>query len=84
MDCCCFLRNIQYLLSDGKTPYERRFGEPVTGPVIPTGGMVEYHPLSAKDLTRLHQFGKKVLQEYSSVMFCMRKSRLRDSTQRKC
>ena len=22
--------------------------------------MVEYHPISAKDLSRLHQFGKKV------------------------
>ena len=23
--------------------------------------MVEYHPISAQDLSRLHQFGKKVL-----------------------
>ena len=23
--------------------------------------MVEYHPISAKDLSRLHQFGRKVL-----------------------
>ena len=28
MECCTYLRNIQDLLSDGKTPYERRFGEP--------------------------------------------------------
>ena len=27
MECCTFLRNVQDLLSDGKTPYERRFGE---------------------------------------------------------
>ena len=26
MACYCYLRNIQDLLSDGKTPYERRFG----------------------------------------------------------
>ena len=26
MECCCYLRNIQDLLFDGKTPYERRFG----------------------------------------------------------
>ena len=26
MECCCYLRNIQDFLSDGKTPYERRFG----------------------------------------------------------
>ena len=28
MECYAYLRNIQDLLSDGKTPYERRFGEP--------------------------------------------------------
>ena len=30
-------------------------------PIIPFGSVVEYHPISAKDLSRLHQFGKKVL-----------------------
>ena len=30
MECYCYLRNIQDLLSDGKTPYERRFGMPFT------------------------------------------------------
>ena len=30
-------------------------------PVIPFGAMVEYHPISAKDISRLHQFGPKVL-----------------------
>ena len=48
-------------LSDGKTPYERRFGMPVNGPIIPFGAMVENHPISAKELSRLHQFGAKVL-----------------------
>ena len=61
MECYCYLRNIQDLLSDGKTPYERRFGQPFKGPIVPFGAMVEYHPISAKDLSRLHQFGKKVL-----------------------
>ena len=28
MDCYCLLPNIQDLLADGKTPYERRFGVP--------------------------------------------------------
>ena len=41
--------------------FERRFGEPWKGPVIPFGSMIEYHPISAKDLSRTHQFGKKVL-----------------------
>ena len=61
MECYCYLRNIQDLLSDGKTPYERRFGMPFDGPVIPLGAMVEHHPISAKDLSGLHQFGAKVL-----------------------
>ena len=51
MECYCYLRNVQDLLADGKTPYERRFGEPKKGP----------HPISTKDQSRLHQFGKKVL-----------------------
>ena len=49
------------LLSDGKTPYERRFGQPFKGPIIPFGSLVEYYPISAKDQSRIHQFGKKVL-----------------------
>ena len=31
------------------------------GPVIPFGAMVEYHPISAKDQSRLLHFGAKVL-----------------------
>ena len=45
MECYCYLRNIQDLLSDGKTPYERRFGTPFDGPVLPFGTMVEYQPI---------------------------------------
>ena len=61
MECYTYLRNVQDLLSDGKTPYERRFVEPFKAPVIPFGSLVEYHPVSANDLSRLHQFGPKVL-----------------------
>ena len=61
MEFYCYLRRIQDLLSNGKTPYERRFGMPLNGPVIPFGAMVEYHPISANDLSRLHQFCPKVL-----------------------
>ena len=59
--CGIVMRNIPDLLSDAKTLYERRFGMPFNGPVIPFGAMVEYHPISAKDTSRLHQFGPKVL-----------------------
>ena len=61
MECYTYLRNIQDLLSDGKSPYERRFGEPFKGPIIPFASLVEYYPISAKDQSRIHQFGKKVL-----------------------
>ena len=29
--------------------------------MIPLGAMVEYHPISVKDVSRLHPFGPKVL-----------------------
>ena len=37
MECYTYLRNVTDLLSDGKTPYERRFGQPFEGPTIPFG-----------------------------------------------
>ena len=61
MECDCYLRNVQDPLAGGKTLYEMRFGEPYKGPVIPFGAVVQYHPISVKDLSRLHQFGKTVL-----------------------
>ena len=61
MECYTYLRNVTDLLSDGKTPYERRFGQPFKGRIIPFGSLVEYYPISAKDQSRIHQFGKKVL-----------------------
>ena len=51
----------QFFETVGKTPYERRFGQPFKGPIIPFGSLVEYHPITAKDRSRIHQFGKKVL-----------------------
>ena len=47
----------QIYLSDGKTPSERRFGQPFKGPIIPFDSLVEYHPITAKDQSRR----KKVL-----------------------
>ena len=61
MECYTYLRNVTDLLSDGKTTYERRFGKPFKGPVIPFGSLVEYYHISAKDQSRIHQFGKNVL-----------------------
>ena len=61
MECYTYLRNVTDLLSDGMTPYERRYGQPFRGLIIPFGSLVEYHPVTAKDQSRIHQFGKKVL-----------------------
>ena len=61
MECYTYLRNVTDLLSDGKTPCERRFGQPSKGHIIPFGSLVEYQPITAKDQSRIHQFGKKVL-----------------------
>ena len=61
MECYTYLRNITDCLSDGKTPYERHFGQPIEGPIIPFGSLVEFHRITAKDQSRIHQFGKKVL-----------------------
>ena len=61
MECYIYMRNIQDLLSDGKTPYGRRFEELFQGRIIPFGSLVEYYPISAKDQSRIHQFGKKPL-----------------------
>ena len=61
MECYTYLRNVTDLWSDGNTPYERRFGQPFKRPIIPFGSLVEYHPITAKDQARIHQFGRKVL-----------------------
>ena len=36
-------------------------GNHFKGPINPFGSLVEYYPISAKDQSRIHQFGKKVL-----------------------
>ena len=35
MECCCYLRNVQALRAEEKTPYDRRFEEPFKGLVTP-------------------------------------------------
>ena len=71
MECYTYLRNVTDLLSDGKTPYERRFGRPFEGPIIPFGSLVECHLFTAKDQSRIHQFGKFYL-DCSSDTLCTR------------
>ena len=67
LECYTYVRNVTDLLSDGKTPNEKRFGQPLKGPIIPFSSLVEYHPFTAKDQSRIHQFGKKVLPSGSFI-----------------
>ena len=57
MVCLSYLRNVTDLLCDGKTPYERRFGQPFKGPI---NHLVHWLSIILL-LPRIHQFGKKVL-----------------------
>ena len=61
------LRNAIAIFEMNKTSWPmgkhlmRRFGEAFTGPLIPFGVMFEYHTISARDQSKLHQLGKKAL-----------------------
>ena len=61
MECYTYLRSVTDLVSHGKTPLERRLGQPFKLPITPFGSLAEHHPITAKDQSRIHQFGKKVL-----------------------
>ena len=55
----CETFKISYLM--GRLHMRDDLGSHLKGPIIPFGSLVEYHPKTAKDQTRIHQFGKKVL-----------------------
>ena len=69
VECYCYLRNIQDLLSDGKTPYERRFGMSFNRPVIPFGARSNITLFLRKTCRDCISSARKSHQEYSSVMF---------------
>ena len=54
----CETSQIYHLM--GRRPMKDVLGEPFEGPISPFGSLVEYHPISSKDQSRIHQFGKKV------------------------
>ena len=47
--------------------------KPFKRPIIPFGSLFEYHPITAKDQSRIHQFGKKVLPGLFLGTHCTRK-----------
>ena len=56
----------------GKLHTKDVLGEPFEGPVIPFDSLVEYHPISAKDQSRIHQFIRKSYLDCSSDTHCTR------------
>ena len=55
----CETSQIYYLM--GRRRMKDVLGNHFKGPIIPFGSLVEYHPFTAKDQSRIRQFGKKVL-----------------------
>ena len=45
----------------GRRPMKDVLGNHLKGPIIPFGSLVEYYLISAKDQSRIHQFGEKDL-----------------------
>ena len=69
MECYTYLRKVTDLLSDGKTPYERRCVQPFKGPIFPFGSLVECHSIPSKDQSKIHQIGKKAMDCSSDTHF---------------
>ena len=62
MECYTYLRNVTDLLSEGKTPYERRvLGNHLKDLLFHLVHWLSITLLTAKDQSRIPQFGKKVL-----------------------
>ena len=61
MKCYRYLQNVQEFLSSSETPCKRRFGDPFNKWAHNSLRMIEYHPLSAQDQSRLLQFRKQFL-----------------------
>ena len=72
MECYTYLRNVQNLLSDGKTPYERRFGKPLKGPIIPFGSLVEQYLSLLKTSQESINLERKSYLDCSSDTLCTR------------
>ena len=72
MEYYTYLRNVTDLLSDGKTPKERRFGQPFKGPIIPFGSLVEYHQQLRRISQESTNLERKSYLDCSSDMHCTR------------
>ena len=53
----CETSQIYYLM--GRRPTKDVLGSHLKDTIIPFGSLVEYHPITAKDQSRIHQFWKE-------------------------
>ena len=73
MQCYTYLRNVTDFLSDGKTPYERRFGQPFEGAIIPLETIknarkkTEYIDVSRTTHTNLDVEQEKRIDDYWNI-----------------
>ena len=79
MECYTYLRNVTDLLSDGKTPYERRFGQPLKDRSFHFGSLVEYYPKNCEGSVKNPSIWKEsltwIVPRIRSTSNSMRKSR---------
>ena len=66
MECNCYLRDVQDIMADEKTLYERIFAKPFKGLVVPFGAMFEYFRPLQKTSQGSINLVRKSCQEYSS------------------
>ena len=57
MECFCYWRNAHDKMTDVETAFEKRHDQKFNGPSMPFGRLVEYIPITAKDKSRVQQFG---------------------------
>ena len=55
----CMLRNVHDILPDGRTAYEKRFGEPFRGTIIPFGAAITYRPANPDIIAQMAKMGQK-------------------------
>ena len=54
---CCYLRNAHDIGPEGKTAFEKRFGEAFSGPIIPFGASIQYKASRPKEIDEV-KWGK--------------------------
>ena len=78
VECYCYLRNIQDLLSDGKTPYERRFGVTMKWTSYPVWSNDRISPYVCKRLVETTSIWSKSVAKCIPWIFAVRGENLEE------